>query len=323
MIIRYLKIIILHIILGICYAFFYAHLTIPHFNEVNIKMKDVRNQVYFTLPDNNTYLLKIWGDFSVDRVLLNGTQIAHVMYKPRKVLKEYYFVLPPELAKTGNNSITIEPDKRSTIRIKNNIVISELGAILFKNTPVNKLLPDQQLYLLFVLLFILLGFAFLYFFENFIGIPFDKFLAIHFCAFLPCLLLMGILYESNKYLPIKLLFFNKSFFGFCFLFIFIFYLPLLFSYLWRQLKKLGHKINDLELKDKFFCLFFVQWWLSLKIVKKFEFSFYALLFLCAILLYFKLEFVAEIFGNIAYFLIFAAVILVLLKMQKEKHENRQ
>jgi len=319
MISKYLKVIISHTLLGICFAFFYTQLSVPSFNEVDIKTRNIMSRTDFNLPNKNTYLLKIWGDSAIEKVLLNGTQIAHFIYKQRKVLKEYYYVITPEMVKVGKNDLDISPGKNRTMRVKNNIVVSELGVILFKNTPVIYIEDTIDLYLMFVAAFILLGFIALFLFERFVGLAFDKFLMMHVFASAPCLLFMLLLSQLNKYLPAKVLYFSRSYFNFCFFFIFVFYLPLLFIFLLSQLKKLRSKISDLELKDRFLGLVFIQWWLARSMITKLMISFFCLLLLCNLLLFVRLEFFAEFFANIVFCLISAVVILTLLKIRDEKN----
>ncbi len=321
MISKYLKIIISHTLLGICFAFFYTQLSVPSFKEVDIKTRNIVSRANFNLPNKNTYLLKIWGDSAIEKILLNGTQITHFFYKNRKNSKEYYYIITPEIAETGQNNLGIYPGKNRTMRVKNNIVVSELGVVLFKNTPVLYIGENAGLYIMFVLVFILLGFIALFLFEKFVGLAFDKFLIMHVLASVPCLLFMLLIHQLNKYLPAKVLFFSKSYFNFCFILILVFYLPLLFFFLLSQLKKIRLKITKLELKGKFFGIGLIQWFLSREVTTKLLISFFCFLFLCTSSLSFRFDFLAEFFANIAFCLLSAAVILTLLKTKDGKNNK--
>lgn len=318
MILKYAKIIIAHILLGVVFGFFYTRLTIPSFDEVNLKIKNVRGTITFELPAMGTHMIKLWGDDTIDNIDINGTRLIHTIYRPRQVLKEFYYIVGPEMTRKGMNELRVVPDRRCSARIKNNIVSTDFGSILFKETDTARPTLGPYTYPVFIAGFILLGLAIVALVERFFAMPFNRFFIKHLLSFLPCLLFLTGLYEVSSAFPIKFIFIEDSFFIFCCFFVGVFYIPLFISVIARELKKIKDGIDEFKLKERFLGLALIQCWLNLKKVDQLTILFLIAMTLCSVLLTFKLEFLAKFIGDIAYLLICAVVVMHLLEIRKNE-----
>lgn len=323
MILKYAKIIIAHILLGVVFGFFYTRLAVPSFDEVNLKIKDVRGTINFELPATGTHMIKLWGDDTIDHIVVNGTRLIHTIYRPRQVLKEFYYIVMPEMTHKGANELKIVPERRCSARIKNNIVSSDFGSILFKDTPTAPPVLGRYTYPVFIAGFIFLGLAIAVLVERLFDMPFNKFYFKHLLSFVPCLLFLTGLYKVSSVFPVKFIFIESSFLAFCCFLVALFYVPLFVSVIARELRKIKDGIDEFKLKERFLGLTLIQWWLNRKKVDKLTFLFLVAMIVCSILLTFKLEFLAKFIGDIAYLLICAVVVMHFIEIRKnEKGEER-
>lgn len=317
MILKYSKIVAAHILLGVVFGFFYTKLAVPSFEEVSIKIRDTQGLVSFELPEAGTHMIKIWGTEALDHITLNGARLIHVLYRPRQVLKEFYYIVRPELTRKGTNELKIDPDNKCSVRIKNNIVTSAFGSILFRKTVTAPPTLAKYTYPVFIAGFVLLGLAIAALAERLFAMSFNKFFIRHLLSFAPCLLFLGALHRISFASPIRFVFIEGSFFIFCGFFTAVFYVPLFISVIARELKKT--QTHDApKLKERLLGLALVRWWLTLRQVDQLMLIFLTILIVCGILLTFKLDFLAGFLGDIAYLLICTATIIHLLEARKCK-----
>lgn len=344
---KYIKFTLLHIFLGYLFAFFYAQTTIPAFTEYSLKIRNIKGEKDFELPDRGTYLLKIWGDNSYDKVFVNSLPITHSVFRKRPKLMEFYYVLAPNLTKKGTNTFKTIPPHRCSFRIKNCISATGFGIVNFKTVTPQRTPLSSGEYTLILLAFVVFGCAFLLFLQRFLRFPFGTFFLKYTLSFLPCIAFLSFAMNLSSFVPFQFSFFKNSFWGLCAFLIAIFQVPLLWSFFIREgfvyaVKQSDEKIR--LLKDatriitvsasdfihasrkkvletgeqsarKFVESWPVQWWLAQKFSDKCVIFFIAALFLCAFLLTFGFESLTEFLANLAYA---ALVTAVIIKYKKSK-----
>ncbi len=352
---RHLKLIIFQVIVGVLLAFFYAKLTIPKFDEFKLKIRDIRGSRSFQLPARGTYLLKIFGDDIPGDVYFNSVKITHSIFRKRTVLKEFYYVLSADITKEGTNKILVLPDKRCSIKIMNNIVVTDFGAVLLKPSVEKKPKTNGMPYLLVTLLFVAWGLAILYSLKFLFGLSIDSFFFKYCFSYVPCILLLAFLHKISDLLPARLLFFEKSYIGVVAFSILIFQIPALFNFIVREIVYRYHnpepsikpklnairplnliypiikykntyleflKFSSKNVSRQFLGYKAVVWFLTKDFSDKCILFFMVLLFSCAILLSFKLSFIAEFLANVAYLSLVTGVIIKLKNAKSQANEDR-
>jgi hypothetical protein len=352
---KYLKLIVFQVIVGVLLAFFYAKLTIPKLDNFKLKILDIRGSRSFQLPARGTYLLKIFGDDIPEKVYFNSNSIVHSIFRNRTKLREFYYILPPEITKKGTNKILMLPDKRCSITILNNIVTTDFGAVLFRPSVEKKPETNGMPYLLATLLFVAWGLAILYSLKFLFGLSIDIFFFKYCFSYVPCILLLTFLYKISDLLPAQLLFFERSYIGVVAFSILIFQIPALFNFIVREIVYRYHnpepsiepklkairplnliypirkyknsyleflKISSKNVSRQFLGYKAVVWFLMKDFSDKCILLFIALLFSCAILLSFNLSFIAEFLSNVAFLSLATGVIIKLIKVRSEPNENR-
>ncbi|MBI5873589.1 MAG: hypothetical protein HZB36_05545 [Candidatus Omnitrophica bacterium] len=328
----FLPLILFFMVMGYIFAFFYTELALQEFNGFNIKIRDMRGQKTFNLPVQQTYLLKIWGDDIIEKAYLNGLPLIHTIYRRRTTLKEFYYLLPAGTTKTGENTLTAGPGMRYSFVVRNNIVTADFGVIAFKNSQIKKIMAAPGLFVSFMLFFSAIGLFSCYVFSSLFSLPFNKVFIAQAASFLPCILFFCFLRQINNLLPINLYFLKNSYFGICAFLILIFQLPAMFFLILRESRVhtglvtdvkgytkqlIGHRAGVIADVKRYTKQLIghraVKWFLASEFSDKCVILFIALLFLCALLISFKLEFIASFFGNMAYLALTTAVIIKLCK----------
>ncbi|HAJ56626.1 MAG TPA: hypothetical protein DCL35_02525 [Candidatus Omnitrophica bacterium] len=325
--IKYIPLVLFFMAMGAVFAFFYTELALPEFNGFTMKVRDMRGQKAFDLPVQQTYLLKIWGDDIIEKAHLNGLPLTHTIYRPRKTLKEFYYLLPSGTTKPGENILAAVPGKRYSFMIRNNIVATDFGVISFKDNQIGKNRASFGLFASFMLLFSAIG-LFIYYISSVLSsMPFNNILIAQTASFLPCIAFLYLIRQINNLLPINLYFLKNSYFGVCAFLIAIFYVPAMFLLLLKGNKAYTSVATDGKNANIHTCVVAggkgyaeklighraVKWLLSREFADKCLILFMALLFSCAFLMAVKFEFLASFFGNIAYLVLVTAVIIKLRK----------
>lgn len=349
---KHIKLIVFQVMVGVLFAFFYARLTIPKFDEFKLKILDIRGSRSFQLPARETYILKIFGDDAPEKVYFNSNRVIHSIFRNRTKLKEFYYILPADITKKGTNNILILPDKRCSIKIMNNIVTTDFGAVLFKPSVVKKEKIHPHLFLSFIFIFIVWWLGVLCFLKFLFGLSMDGFVLKYCLSYFPCILLLAFFDKISALLPAQLLFFERSYMSIIAFLILIFQVPALFNFIVREIVyRYHHPIIEPKLKAirppnliyskikyensyvellKISCknvsgqlLGFraVAWFLRKDFSDKCILLFMALLFLCALLLCFNLSFIAEFLANVAYLSLVTGVIIKLKKCRSVPNED--
>jgi len=352
---KYIKIIIFQVIVGVLFAFFYTRLTIPKFDNFKLKILDVRGEISFQLPARETYILKIFGDDTPEKVYFNSSRIVHSIFRNRTKLKEFYYMITPEISKQGTNNILIIPDNRYSIKIMNNIVSTDFGAVLFKSSVEKKPKNNGMPYLLAALLFVSWGLAVIYFLKYLFGLSVDNFPFKYYLSYFLCILLLVFFDKISLLLPVRLLFFERSYIGVVAFLILIFQIPTLFNFIVHEIVYRYHrpepsikpklksirplnidyprveykriyleflKISGKNVSRQFLGCRAVAWFLRNDFSDKCILFFMALLFSCAFLLCFNLSFIAEFLANVAYLSLVTGVIIKLKNAESKINENR-
>ena len=232
---RYIRLIVFQIIIGVTLTFFHSELTIRSFNEFSLKIRDIRGSRSFQLPALETYILKIFGDGTPEKVYFNSNRIVHSIFRNRTKLKEFYYIITPDISKQGTNSILIIPDDRHSIKIMNNIASTDFGVVLLKSSVEKKPSTNITPYLISIFLSIAGGFAVLYSLKFLFGLSIDGFFFKYCFSYVPCILLLTFLYKISALFPAQLLFFERSYIGVVAFSILIFQIPALFNFIVREI----------------------------------------------------------------------------------------
>jgi len=339
---KLIKLVVFQMIVGILFAFFFARLTIPEFKKFQVKILDIRGGRSFQLPERGTYLLNIFGDNIPEKVYFNSKRIVHSIFRNRAKLKEFYYIITPEFTTKGINSILIIPDDRYSIKILNNISSTDFGAVLFKSSVEKKPKSNTMLYFFATFICAAWGLAILYSLKFLFGLSIDNFFFKYCFSYVPCILLLILLYKISDFLPARLLFFEKSYVGVVALLILLFQIPALFNFIIREIVSRYHysrppnyseieykhiyleflKISGKNASRKLLGFSAIVWFINKDFSDKCILFFVALLFSCAILLSFNLSFIAEFLANVAYLSLVTGVIIKLKNAKSEPKENR-
>ena len=232
---KYLKLIVFQIVVGVTLAFFYNELTIRSFNEFALKIRNIRGSRSFQLPVKETYLLKIFGDDIPEKVYFNSNRIVHSIFRNRTKLKEFYYIITPEVSKQGTNSILISPADRHSIKIMNNIASTDFGVVLFKPSAEQKSKTNAIFYLLAVFISAAWGLAVHCFLKYLFCLSMDNFFFKYCFSYVPCILLLTFLYKITVFLPAQLLFFERSYTGIVAFLILLFQIPALSNFIVHEI----------------------------------------------------------------------------------------
>ncbi len=351
--IKYIKLVVFHIFLGAAFSFLYVNLTIPRFNEFNLKILEIRGEKSFDLPKQDTYLLKIGGHDVPNAVYCNSSKINYAVFVDRKKRKEFYFVLPSELVRKGENVLKIGSTNTYTANIKNCLSYTDFGVILLSSSAIKKQEINTTILVLFLLMLILFGFGVSFALEKLFGISLDKYFVKYALSYAPCLFLMTFLYNVFKLMPLHIFFFRTSFIGLSIFLVLIIQIPIFLSFIVELIKQVTAISKERKaaappvkktfavppkekkplvstviatqafestkmLTDKLMGYRAVQWWLTKDLPDKCIIFFIFLLFFCTFLLSFHLDILAEIFANIAYLFLTTGVIIKLLHSSKNR-----
>ena len=327
---KLIKLVVFQMIVGILFAFFFARLTIPEFKKFQVKILDIRGGRSFQLPERGTYLLNIFGDNIPEKVYFNSKRIVHSIFRNRAKLKEFYYIITPEFATKGINSILILPDDRYSIKILNNISSTDFGAVLFKSSVTRKAPIPFYIFLLFVFIFIVWGLCLSYLIKKLFGLSLDSFFIRYCLTYFPCILLLYLFDKAAIFLPAKLLFFERSYLGVISVLILLFQILVIFTSILptplqqpSKNKYFGLLMNSSRSISKQLAGYrAVAWVIKRDFSDKFILFFMFLLFFSAFLLCINLSFIAEFFANIAYLSLLAGVIIKLKNAGSHADEER-
>lgn len=317
--VKFIKLFVFQMMVGAILTFFYGKMTVTHFNEYNLKIKNIIGEKTFNLPFKQRYLLKIWGDDVPEKVYFNGNFVTHSIFRNRKHMKEFHYVLPPEIIKIGADTLRIIPDKRYSMRIKNAIVATGFGVVVFKNSGLKKTGSSLIDTICIIFIIVLLGLFIFQLIEIFFIADYNRLFFGYAISYLPCIALLVLIHYLPSFLPVELLFIKSYYFAFCGLFILSFQIPfILFTLikesfdlglLTRQSLKIGE--TGKRIANKIAGYSAIRWLITRKTSDRCILIFIFLLFASASYLILKLEFFAAMIGNLAYLFLIVAVFLKL------------
>jgi len=327
---KHTKLIVFQVIVGVLFAFFYSRLTIPKFDDFKLKILDIRGSCTFQLPQRGTYLLKIFGDDIPEKVYFNSNRVVHSIFRNRTKLKEFYYILPAEITKKGANKLFMSPDDRRSVKIMNNIASTDFGAILFKSSIAKNGKIPLFLFFSFIFIFIAWGLGVSYILKVLFNISLDNFFIRYCFSYFPCLLLLYFFDKASIFLPVRLLFLERSYMGVISLLILSIQIPVLFAFILQAAaqRPSGDNYSNIiitsgkNISKQLIGYRAVAWAIKKDFSDKCILFFIALLFSCALLLSFNLSFIAEFLANLAYLSLVTGVIIKLKKARSEPNEDR-
>ena len=332
-------------IYSVILSFFYNYFVKKDVKKVMYKIPNVMRQLRFNLPEEDVYLIKIWGEKSPDKVYCNSRQVFTFYERMRGKLKEQYFKIDAALSHKGQNTLSIISGSSYSVRIRNFVssMDSDNFFVFFKSS---KLAKISFFRVLASILPITISIFFLGLFFYFITSFFVKFnietgFFLYFFSFLGFFLLLSIILLGFIFTPYRIGISISAFI--CLGIIILFLADIIVFYLLTQkrfkskfskncsrqllsgLRMLGTK-SGLINKDK---LKFENIVISSSVLKLqshftkcsdklFIASGVFLLILCAIFLIFKLESIAHGISYIAYFALFAGLIMQYVQLIRGK-----
>ncbi|MCM8783428.1 MAG: hypothetical protein NC818_01415 [Candidatus Omnitrophica bacterium] len=311
------KLILISLILGAIFSFFYNYFVIGDFKGFKLKLKDVKGITQFNLPEKDIYILKVWGKDSPQEVYFNDKILSHFYFRKRGELKELYFSLPEDLVNEGSNKIKIVSPLSYSLRIRNHLGTADYGTVLFKES---KFLKEKRFnfrkFLLGIVLFSLSIF-FIFRFFSFL----TKNLLIIILSYIPCFLFFLFSFFISQFSPYRIILHIYSFLGMSIFLVGIIMVPLFLIFSARKIDIKLLKENFQKDKDLFLSNRIVYWIMTREFSDKCILTFMFLLILCAFLLIFKLEPVAEQIANLAYLVLVLGVGIKFVKFIREEKQK--
>ena len=339
----------LNFILGVTISSF---LTVAFFflalNEKIVEMKNMYpvNSVSFnkviTLPKKSDYIIKIKYDYKntgAEIVSLNGKELELKFSRKRKNIVTRYYYLPKEIAKADKNILRIKffPSNPSNIdlRIRNYIGLTagRSMAITFKDTAIER---KSGLFItitgIIFFIFSLSLWIFLIYLNNRIfNLPPRAIIINNIIAFSPSIIFYLIGSIVSVVGPYSFAVRPGYLFMFLFIVTLIFSITLNLLFL-LVLRSYGFQVifeqNITDKKESIkqyelssWLARFINWIKSREFSDKCVLFFMFLLFMCAFLLILDMEWLAEQFANIAYFVLVLGVMIKFVKFAREERRN--
>jgi len=324
------KAVLVIIIFGFIFSFFYNVLVIENFKDFQIKLKEVKD-VRFNLPKKDAYLLKLWGYEPPQKIYFNDEPVIRFYFRERGELKEFYINLSPEIVNEGVNRLKIVGPTAYSVKIKNYLgCLESRGAfILFANSRYFKrVFPLGKLIFLTIFISLILAgiwWLFSLFLQKFFNIVLNRFFFRYWSSYFPCFFffLVTFLFSFTSY---RIVLPANSFMGMSIFLVGIFKFPTILISLWKERKR-QPKIEGLEIQrfepPGYRLMAKAFTYIKQEPANGFIIAFMVLLMLCAFLLIFKLDPIAEQLANLAYFALVVEVGIKLFKLVKEERVKKE
>jgi hypothetical protein len=266
-------------------------------NPFLMKFSNVDTQLKFELPEQDTYILKIWNPRLPESLYLNGRQILPYHVSKKKESDVAYIIAPVDCVIKGINTLGVSAQGKYSVKIQNffGAAKSNNMYVLPKSSNfVRKIRFDIVEFIAAALfIFIILILSYSVFSKSGIEI-----FSLYLVSYIPYFLCLGLLFAASLFSPARLVMSASAFIAMSFILVGIVKIPLLATVV---LKK--HKFHIFPVTgDVSGLLIFLFMWLIL---------------FTAISLLLGLDMLGEFLINIAYVILITAVSIKMLKKIKK------
>lgn len=331
-----IKIIVVFLIYSLLLSFFYNYFVVSKLEVFDFKFKDAQQRLRVSLPEKDSYLVKIWGLQFPQKVYFNSLEVTPFSYRERGILKEINIKVDSSLANKGKNLLSIVSNKRYSVKIRNfyGATDSKGIIILFKSSRFLEFSPQRFIFDSFKIFIILILFGtILHFLINLVFLNFDfKTFFIIFCfsnGSLFLLFFVFVLFFSFSLLRVILS--QGTFLSSAVSLLFLFNLILFYKFIFKHAHRLILTSYSVEIISKFFKFqlkksqeSYLELYINRltlhykKNCEQYLISLFILfLFMCMVFLYFRLYSIANWISYIAYFCLFGGLIIKYVKFVKE------
>lgn len=284
-------------------AFFYTFFNHKMLDPFLLKFSNVDTQLKFELPEQDTYILKIWNPQLPKSVYFNGRQLMPYHVSKKKESDVAYMIVPADYVIKGINALDVSAQGKYSIKIQNffGAAKSNNMYVLSKSSNfVRGIRFDIVKFIeaaFFICLILILSYPAL----SKSGI---EMFSLYLVSYIPYFFCLGLLFIASFFSPARLVMSASAFIAMSFILVGIVKIPLLAIALLKKYK--FHLFSGSE--DISGLLIFVFMWL---------------IFFTAISLLLGLDMVSEFIINIAYVVLIIAVSIKMFKKIKKGVGARQ
>lgn len=284
-------------------AFFYTFFNHKMLDPFLLKFSNVDAQLKFELPEQDTYILKIWNPQLPKSIYFNGRQLSPYHVSKKKESDVAYMIVPADYVIKGINALDVSAQGKYSIKIQN-----FFGAAKSNNMYV---LPKSSNFvreIRFNIAKFIEAALFIYFILILSYSAFSKsgieIFSLYLVSYIPYFLCLGLLFIASFFSPVRLVMSASAFIAMSFILVGIVKIPLLAVALLKKYK--FHLFPGSE--DISGLLIFLFMWL---------------IFFTAISLLLGLDMAGEFIINIAYVILIIAVSIKMFKKIKKGVGTRE
>ncbi|TAN59132.1 hypothetical protein EPN16_07860 [bacterium] len=266
-------------------------------NPFLMKFSNVDTQLKFELPEQDTYILKIWNPRLPELLYLNGRQISPYHVSKKKESDVAYMIAPVDYVIKGINTLDVSAQGKFSIKIQNffGAAKSNNMYVLPKSSNFVKKIRFDIVEFIAVALFICIILILSYSVLSKSGI---EIFSLYLFSYIPYFLCLGLLFAASFFSPARLVMSASAFIAMSFILVGIVKIPLLATAL---LKKHKFHISPGTGDVSGLLIFLFMW----------------LIFFTAISLLLGIDMLGEFLINIAYVILTIGVSIKMLKKIKK------
>lgn len=301
-------------------AFFYTFFNHKMLNPFLLKFSNVDAQLKFELPEQDTYILKIWNPQLPKSITFNGRQLLPYHVSKKKESDVAYMIVPADYVIKGINALDVSTQGKYSIKIQN-----FFGAAKSKNIYV---LPKSSNFvreikfniIKFIAAALVIYFVLILSYSVLSKSGIEIF-PLYIVSYIPYFLCLEMLFIASLFIHVRLVMSDSAFIALSFILVGVVKIPLLFMALFKRYKLQENNVDSAAYRAPIiiFQLFSGIGDLSGLLI----FLFMWLIFFTVISLFLGLDMVGEFIINIAYLILVIAVSIKMFKKIRKGAEARE
>lgn len=314
------KVFFLILMYSLLIAFFYTFFNHKMLNPFLLKFSNVGAQLKFELPEQDTYILKIWNPQLPESIYFNGRQLLPYHVSKKKESDVAYMIVPADYVIKGINALDVSAQGKYSIKIQN-----FFGAAKSKNIYVlprsSNFVREIKFNIIKFIAAALVIFFILILSYSVLTKSGIEIFPLYIVSYIPYFLCLGMLFIASLFSHLRFVMSASAFIALSFILVGVVKIPLLFIALFKRYKLQENNVDSAAYRAPIipFQLFSGIGDLSGLLI----FLFMWLISLTVISMLLGLDMLGEFIINIAYVILIIAVSIKMFKKIRKGAEARE